>query len=45
MGQQPRRPHRYHLVWPRDLVQCAIGLLALGAEEETRNTLRYLIAT
>ena len=35
----------YHLVWPRDLVQCAGALLALGAEHEARNTLRYLIAT
>ncbi len=35
----------YHLVWPRDLVQCAGALLAFGAEEEARDTLRYLIAT
>src|SRR5712691_4517429 len=35
----------YHLVWPRDLVQCAAGLLAFGAEQEARDTLRYLIAT
>ncbi len=35
----------YHLVWPRDLVSCTGALLALGAEEETRDTLRYLIAT
>jgi glucoamylase len=35
----------YHLVWPRDLVQCASALLALGAEQEARDTLRYLIAT
>ncbi len=35
----------YHLVWPRDLAQCATALLALGAEEEARDTLRYLIAT
>ena len=35
----------YHLVWPRDLVECASALLALGAEDEARNTLRYLIAT
>lgn len=35
----------YHLVWPRDLVQCATALLAVGAEQEARNTLRYLIAT
>lgn len=35
----------YHLVWPRDLVQCATALLAVGAEQEARNALRYLIAT
>ena len=35
----------YHLVWPRDLVECAGALLAFGAESEARNTLRYLIAT
>jgi glucoamylase len=35
----------YHLVWPRDLVQCAGALLAIGAEQEARDTLRYLIAT
>ena len=35
----------YHLVWPRDLVECATAFLALGAEREARNTLRHLIAT
>jgi glucoamylase len=35
----------YHLVWPRDLVESAGGLLALGAMDEARNILRYLIAT
>jgi glucoamylase len=35
----------YHLVWPRDLVVCAGALLALGAEDEARDVLRYLIAT
>jgi glucoamylase len=35
----------YHLVWPRDLVECAGALLAFGAEIEARDTLRYLIAT
>ena len=35
----------YHLIWPRDLVQCATALLGLGAEDEARNTLRYLVAT
>lgn len=35
----------YHLVWPRDLVECAGALLALGAEDKAREILRYLIAT
>ena len=35
----------YHLVWPRDLAESAGGLLALGAIGETRNILRYFIAT
>jgi glucoamylase len=35
----------YHLVWPRDLVESAGGLFALGAIGETRDILRYLIAT
>jgi len=35
----------YHLVWPRDLVECAGALLALGADDKTREILRYLIAT
>jgi glucoamylase len=35
----------YHLVWPRDLVESAGGLLALGAVPEARDILRYLVAT
>lgn len=35
----------YHLVWPRDLVESAGGLLALDAIKETRHILRYFIAT
>ena len=35
----------YHLVWPRDLVESATALLALGGEVEARDVLRYLIAT
>lgn len=35
----------YHLVWPRDLVESAGALVALGAEREARDVLRYLIAT
>ncbi len=35
----------YHLVWPRDLVETAGGLLAAGAHENARRVLRYLQAT
>jgi glucoamylase len=35
----------YHLVWPRDLVASALALIAIGAIEEARDVLRYLIAT
>jgi len=35
----------YHLVWPRDLVESAGALFAVGALREARNTLRYLLAT
>ena len=32
----------YHLVWPRDLVETAGGLLAAGAHEDARRVLHYL---
>lgn len=35
----------YHLVWPRDVVEAAFGLLAAGQIEDTRQVLNYLIAT
>ncbi len=35
----------YHLVWPRDLVESALALVALSAFGEARDILRYLIAT
>jgi glucoamylase len=35
----------YHLVWPRDLVECAGALLGVGAIREAHNTLRYLLST
>ena len=35
----------YHLVWPRDLVETAGGLLAAGAKDEVRRVLRYLAIT
>jgi glucoamylase len=34
----------YHLVWPRDLVQTAGGLLAIGAKSEAREVIHYLRA-
>ncbi len=34
----------YHLVWPRDLVETAGGLLAIGARDEVRQIIRYLQA-
>lgn len=35
----------YHLVWPRDLVEAAGGLLAAGAAEDAGRVLRYLQVT
>ena len=35
----------YHLVWPRDLVETAGGLLAIGAHDEVRRVLYYLQGT
>ena len=35
----------YHLVWPRDVAECAQALLALGARDEARAVLEYLLAT
>ena len=35
----------YHLVWPRDLVSSALGLLAIGAFDEVRRVLKYLEVT
>jgi len=35
----------YHLVWPRDLVETAGGLLAAGAHADARRVLRYLETT
>jgi glucoamylase len=35
----------YHLVWPRDLIECATALLGVGGEAEARDVLRYVIAT
>jgi glucoamylase len=35
----------YHLVWPRDLVEAASGLLAAGARDEVNRVLNYLMVT
>jgi len=35
----------YHLVWPRDMVEAAGGLLAAGARVEARDALVFLAAT
>jgi glucoamylase len=35
----------YHLVWPRDLVETAFGLLAAGAQSDAVRVLRYLEST
>ena len=32
----------YHLIWPRDLVEIAGGLLAVGAKDAARDVIRYL---
>lgn len=44
-GSSSDSPGGYHLVWPRDLVECAGALLALSDQHACRNTLAYLIAT
>jgi glucoamylase len=35
----------YHLVWPRDLVETAAGLMAAGAPDDARRVLHYLRVT
>jgi glucoamylase len=35
----------YHLVWPRDLVECSSGFLAFNAYEDCLRVLNYLMAT
>lgn len=44
-GEYAEERPGYHLVWSRDLVECAGGLLAFGADNEAREVLRYLLAT
>ena len=35
----------YHLIWPRDLVETALGFLAAGAEPDAHRIMGYLEAT
>lgn len=44
-GNTKEEREGYHLVWPRDLCECAGALLAVGALREALDTLRYLRAT
>jgi glucoamylase len=44
-GNTKEEREGYHLVWPRDLVECAGALLAVDATREAGNTLRYLLAS
>ena len=44
-GQSRQDAGGYHLVWSRDLVEAAGGLLAFGAVEDARRVLAYLVST
>jgi len=44
-GQNHDDSGGYHLIWTRDLVEAATGLLAIGARDDVRSILQYLIAT
>jgi len=44
-GNTKEEREGYHLVWPRDLCECAGAFLAVGAIRESLDTLRYLRAT
>lgn len=44
-GESSQSRGGYHLVWCRDLVETAGALVSLGAFEDARDVLRYLIAT
>ena len=44
-GQSRDDAGGYHLVWSRDLVEAAGGLLAFGAVDDARRVLAYLIST
>lgn len=44
-GESSQSRSGYHLVWPRDLVETAGALVAMGADKDACEVLRYLIAT
>ena len=44
-GQSHDDAGGYHLVWSRDLVEAAGGLLAFGAVEDARRVMAYLLST
>jgi glucoamylase len=44
-GESSQSRGGYHLVWCRDLVETAGALVAMGAFEDARDVLRYLLAT
>lgn len=44
-GNTHNDPGGYHLVWTRDAVEAAFGLLAAGQVEDARRVLTYLAAT
>lgn len=44
-GNSHNDPGGYHLVWTRDAVEAAFGLLAAGEVEDARRILAYLAAT
>ena len=44
-GESSQTRGGYHLVWSRDLVEAAGALIAIGAFDDARDVLRYLIAT
>ncbi len=44
-GETSQSRSGYHLVWSRDLVETAGAMVAMGAYDDARDVLRYLIAT
>jgi glucoamylase len=42
-GDTSNNPGGYHLVWPRDAVEAAFGLMAVGKTDDARRVLDYLV--